>query len=156
MALPDLAGLTDVFTIGGTKNGALFGEAIVFRRKQPAFRYMLKQRGALLAKGWLLGVQFRELLRDGLYWDLARHANDMAALLRYGLADRGCPFWTDSRSNQLFPILPNSLLTVLAKDYSFSTDHAVDETRSCIRLVTSWATPQQAVEKFLQALPDRI
>lgn len=158
LTLQDLAGLCDVFTIGGTKNGALFGEALVLTREdvKPYFRWYMKQRGAMLAKGRLLGIQFKELLRDDLYFDLARHANTLAARLRQGLLDRGYFFPVDSPSNQQFPVLPNAAIRRLQADgFAFELDHAVDETHTCIRLVTSWATPDRAVEEFLNDLPAR-
>lgn len=152
----DLASLCDIFTIGGTKNGALFGEAVVLVRDdcKPNFRWYMKQRGAILAKGRLLGIQFRELLRDGLYYDLSQHANSMAARLRQGLLEKGYSFPVDSPSNQQFPVLPNETVSLLqAAGYEFEIDHAVDDAHTCIRLVTSWATPELAVDSFLRDLP---
>lgn len=148
----DLAELTDAFYIGGTKNGALFGEAVVLRHPaaRENFRYYIKQHGAMLAKGWLLGLQFRELLRDDLYLELARHANAMAARMKDALLQRGVPFWADSPTNQLFPILPDPAIRTLEQNYAFNVDHRVDASHSCIRLVTSWATPEKAVDSFLQ------
>jgi len=157
LTLPDLAVLCDAFTIGGTKNGALFGEALVLTREdiKPYFRWYMKQRGAILAKGRLLGIQFRELLRDDLYFDLARHANTLAARLRQGILDKGYSFPVDSPSNQQFPVLPNAVIRSLQSDgYEFELDHAVDGSHTRIRLVTSWATPETAVEDFLQSLPE--
>ena len=156
LTLSDLAALCDVFTIGGTKNGALFGEALVLIRDdiKPNFRWYMKQRGAILAKGRLLGIQFLELLRDGLYFDLSRHANTQAARLRQGLLNKGYSFPVDSQSNQQFPILPNEVVSRLkASGYEFEIDHAVDDSHTCIRLVTSWATPEMAVDSFLNDLP---
>jgi threonine aldolase len=155
LTLADLAALCDVFTIGGTKNGALFGEALVFRSRDlsPCFRWYMKQRGAMLAKGRLLGIQFRELLRDGLYFDLARHANAMAARLRDGMLAKGYPFPLDSRTNQLFPVLPNAVVEEMSRNYAFEIDRAVDSTHTSVRFVTSWATPESAVDGFLRDLP---
>lgn len=156
LTLADIAALTDAFYIGGTKNGALFGEAIVLVNDEAKshFRWYIKQRGAMLAKGWLLGLQFRELLKDELYFDLARHANTLAAKMREGILERGYPFHVDSRSNQLFPILPNPLMGRLQDmGYGFEIDHAVDAEHTCVRFVTSWATPASAVEAFLRDLP---
>ena len=153
MALPDYAALTDVFYIGGTKNGALFGEALVFARPRPDFRWHLKQRGAMLAKGRLLGVQFQALLEDGTYLESARRANALALRLREGLAALGFPLPVESPSNQQFPVLPNETVTALQDmGYEFEVDHAVDGGHTMIRLVTSWATPEQAVEDFLRDL----
>jgi threonine aldolase len=153
LTLPDLAELTDAFYIGGTKNGALFGEALVLKKHNEHFRWHMKQRGAVLAKGRLLGVQFQALLENGLYFDLARHANEMAFRLRRGVAALGYPFPVESPSNQQFPVLPNDVVDRLrAMGYEFETDRAVDESHTSIRLVTSWATPEHAVDEFLRDL----
>ena len=153
LTLPDLAALTDGFTIGGTKNGALFGEALVLTHPLPHYRWHMKQRGAVLAKGRLLGVQFQTLLEDGLYFDLARHANRLALRLRDGIAALGYPFPVDSPSNQQFPVLPNAAVKKLQElGYEFEIDHLVDDGHTCIRLVTSWATPESATESFLRDL----
>mgnify|MGYP000351444209 CR=1 FL=1 len=153
LTLPDLAALTHAFTIGGTKNGALFGEALVLTRPMPHFRWHMKQRGAVLAKGRLLGIQFQALLEDGLYFDLARHANQLALRLRDGIAALGYPFPVDSPSNQQFPVLPNAAVQKLQElGYEFEIDHVVDADHTCIRLVTSWATPESAMESFLRDL----
>lgn len=155
LTLPDLAALTDVFYIGGTKNGALFGEALVVNGSVPRdhFRWFMKQRGAMLAKGRLLGVQFQALLEDGLYFDMARHANDTAFRLRDGIIALGYPFPVPSPSNQQFPVLPNTVMDQLREmGYEFEVDAPVDDTHTRIRLVTSWSTPEAAVEKFLADL----
>ena len=153
LTLPDLAALTDAFTIGGTKNGALFGEALILARPHDHFRWHMKQRGAVLAKGRLLGIQFEALLKDGLYFDLARHANALAVRLRDGMAALGVPFPVPPPSNQQFPVLPNGAVAALeAKGYGFEADHAVDEEHTCVRFVTSWATPPEAVEQLLADL----
>lgn len=153
LTLPDLAALTDAFTIGGTKNGALFGEALILAKPHQHFRWYMKQRGGVLAKGRLLGIQFETLLKDGLYFDLARHANAMAIRLRDGMAALEIPFPVPSPSNQQFPVLPNGVIAALeAKGYQFETDHPVDEAHTCVRFVTSWATPESAVEELLRDL----
>ena len=155
LTLPELAALTDVFYIGGTKNGALFGEALVVNGSVPRdhFRWFMKQRGAMLAKGRLLGVQFQALLEDGLYFDMARHANDTAFRLRDGIIALGYPFPVPSPSNQQFPVLPNTVMDQLREmGYEFEVDAPVDDTHTRIRLVTSWSTPEAAVEKFLADL----
>ena len=152
-ALPDLAALTDAFYIGGTKNGALFGEALVFARPREDFRWHMKRRGAMFAKGRLLGLQFQALLEDGTYLNAARHANELALRLRQGIAALGFPLPVDSPSNQQFPVLPNETVARLQEmGYEFEVDHAVDAAHTHIRLVTSWATPEQAVEDFLRDL----
>ena len=154
LTLSDLARLTDIFYIGGTKNGALFGEAIVINNPalQTDFRYHLKQRGALFAKGRFLGIQFLALFRDNLYFDLARHANRLAAKLAGGLADQGFRFLTAPASNQIFPILPDALIAELQKQYGFYTWARVDADHSAVRLVTSWATLDDKVDEFLEAV----
>lgn len=155
LTLPDLAALTDAFYIGGTKNGVLFGEALVMRAPNEHFRWHMKQRGAVLAKGRLLGVQFQALLEDGLYLDLARHANEMAFRLRDGVAALGYSFPVASPSNQQFPVLPNSVVkALLDKGYEFEIDRAVDADHTCVRFVTSWATPESAIDAFLKDLAD--
>ena len=153
LTLADVAALTDAFYIGGTKNGILFGEALVLSKPHPHFRWHMKQRGAVLAKGRLLGVQFRALLQDGLFFDIARHANAQAQRLAEGMEALGIPFSTPPVSNQLFVILQNETVARLQElGYEFETDHEVDPAHTCIRLVTSWATPDQAVEDFLRDL----
>jgi threonine aldolase len=152
LALGDLPDLVDAFYIGGTKNGALLGEALVISRDclKEDFRYHIKQRGGMLAKGRLLGIQFLELFRDHLFFDLATHANRMAEMLRGELRNAHLKFLTESPSNQLFPILPNSVITELAQKYSFHIWEAVDSDNSSIRLVTSWATKEDEVTAFIE------
>lgn len=154
ITLRDLATLTDGFYIGGTKNGALLGEALVIcnTHLQEDFRFHMKQKGALLAKGKILSIQFLELFKDDLYFELARHANHMATLLRNAFANAGYSFLTDSPSNQIFPILPNTIITELEKNYSFYIWSKIDDQYSSIRLVTSWATQEDAVRKFIADL----
>ena len=112
----------------------------------------MKQKGALLAKGRLLGIQFLELFRDDLYFDLAKHANAMAGRLRSEISRLGYPFLTYSSSNQIFPILPNWLIANLQEKYSFYVWSKVDAHNSAIRLVTSWATKENAVSAFIDDL----
>lgn len=152
--LPAMADLSDAFYIGGTKNGALIGEALVISTSslKEDFRFHLKQRGAMLAKGRLLGIQFAELFRNGLYFDLARHANGMADRLREAIGDAGYPFLVDSPSNQLFPIFPDRLIGKLQEDFDFHVWSKMDHEHSSIRLVTSWATREESVEAFIGKL----
>lgn len=152
VTLADLATLSDAFTIGGTKMGALFGEAIVIN--DPAlntdFRYLIKQHGAMLAKGRLLGLQFATLFdSDALYFSLARHANAMAERLRAGLAARNVPFLVDTPTNQLFPILPQQALQAVAEQFGYSFWQQVGESRDAVRFCTSWATPEAQVDALL-------
>ncbi|HWR60589.1 MAG TPA: aminotransferase class I/II-fold pyridoxal phosphate-dependent enzyme [Clostridia bacterium] len=154
LGLPDLGRLCDAFYIGGTKNGALLGEALVICNDslKEDFRFHMKQKGALMAKGRILGIQFLELFRDELYFDLARHANRLADILREGITSMGYSFLTDSPSNQIFPILPDKLIRELEKKYSFYVWSRYDEESSSLRLVTSWATMEEAVLEFLEDL----
>ncbi len=154
VTLPDIARLVDAFYIGGTKNGALLGEAIVLVQPeiQLNFRYHLKQRGALLAKGRILGVQFLELFTNELFFQLATQANTMAGLLRLGIADLGYTFLTESTTNQIFPILPNTVLEKLQPDYGYYVWEKQGTDKAAIRLVTSWATKEEAVQSFLTDL----
>lgn len=154
LTLEDIAELTDVFSIGGTKNGALFGEAIVITHPdlKNGFNYHLKQRGALLAKGRALGVQFLELFRDNLIFELAAYANARALEMVPEFEKLGYSFLVPPCSNQLFPILPKSIISELEKKYLFHTWQSIDEQYAAIRLVTSWATPSTACEQFLEDL----
>ena len=154
LTLPDLAALTDAFYIGGTKNGALMGEAMVLTNPdlQPHFFRAMKQRGAVLAKGFLLGVQFEALLEDGLYWDLARHSNAMAGRLRAGLEERGVDFLVDSPTNQLFPIFAKEQLPRLEELCGFEKWEDVDGEHTAVRFVTSFATRPEEVDGLLEAL----
>lgn len=152
--LPELGALCDAFTIGGTKNGALMGEALVLTNDalKPDFRYNLKQRGGMLAKGWLLGLQFEVLMQDDLYCQLAGHANREALRLRDGIAALGFGFASASGSNQQFPILPDAVVAALQPDFGFNVMGKPDAGHTEIRLVTSWATPASHVDAFLAAL----
>ncbi|MFV0517221.1 MAG: threonine aldolase family protein [Aminipila sp.] len=154
LTIEDIAELTDAFYIGATKNGALFGEALVI--SNPAlksdFRWILKQSGSMLAKGRLLGVQFEALFKDNLYFDMGKHANDMALLLRDGIRAKGYKFISESPSNQIFPIFPNELVEKLEKEVSFERECPVGDSEYCIRFVTSWATPKEDIEKLLEMI----
>ena len=154
LTLPDIASLVDAFYIGGTKNGALFGEALVICKEElkEDFRYHIKQRGGLLAKGRLLGIQFEEFFQGNLYFELAAHANRMADHLNDCFLDLGCKFLTHSPSNQIFPILPNSIIEKLEEDYSFYRWKKIDNKSSAIRLVTSWTTDEKEVLMFIEKL----
>lgn len=152
VTLADVARCCDVFYIGGTKVGALFGEAVVI--SNPAlksdFRYCIKQHGGMLAKGRLLGVQFLELFKDGLYYEVSKHAIDMAILLKDGLTKKGYPFFKDSTTNQQFIIVEDTKLEEITKKYGVTYQERYDETRSVIRLCTSWATKEENVKEFLE------
>ena len=154
LSLEDVSKLTDMFYIGGTKNGALLGEAIVVNNPelQKEFRYHIKQRGGLLAKARIMGIQFRELFRDDLFFDLAKHANNMANLLASGIKDSGHELQNEPQSNMIMPILPRALIEKLNQKYGFYTWTPIDEERAAVRLVTSWATSEEVVEAFTSEL----
>ncbi|EKQ51239.1 MULTISPECIES: low specificity L-threonine aldolase [unclassified Clostridium] len=154
LSLEDIANLVDAFYIGGTKNGALFGEALIICNDalKEDFRYYIKQKGGLLAKGRLLGIQFKELFKDDLYFDLAKHANRMAIMLKDALKEKGYEFLTDSCTNQQFPILPNDAIKKLNEKYSFYIEKIINGNNSAIRLVTSWATKEENVLEFIEDL----
>ncbi len=149
--LPFLASVCDAFTIGGTKQGLLFGEALVITGDalKKDFRYMIKRGGGMLAKGRLLGVQFEEMLKDGLYMTLSRHAIELALRLKEALVSLNVPFLVDSPTNQQFPILPDAALDVLREKYGFSTIQRVDERRTAVRFCTSWATRAEDVDELI-------
>lgn len=150
----DLGRLCDAFYIGSTKNGAIFGEAVCIMNPalKPDFRYILKQHGGMLAKGWLLGVQFEQLMRSGLYEELGEHSTRMAQQLAEGLKGLGVEFLFESPSNQIFPILPDEVLAKLEGAFHWEVNATLEGGRSCIRLVCSWATQQAAVTAFLLAV----
>ena len=154
LALPDIARLCDVFYIGGTKVGALFGEAVVFSNPELSrdFRYLIKQRGGMLAKGRLLGVQFSALLEDGLYFEIAKKANGLADRIRETLDSLGYGYLVPGVTNQIFPILPDVLLEKLSEEFSFSEQARVDERHRAVRFCTSWATTDENVTALCQAL----
>ncbi len=156
MTLEDVAAFTDVFYIGGTKNGALLGEALVICKNElkEDFRYLMKQRGAMLAKGFVIGIQFEALFEDRLFFDLGHHANRMAEKIAKALTDLGYRFFTPVCSNQLFPILPDSLLEHLSSEFGFLIQERLEGGNSVIRLVTSWATTEQSVDTLLQAMKE--
>ena len=152
--LSELASLADVFTIGGTKVGALFGEAIVITNPfiDRDFRYTIKQRGGMLAKGRLLGIQFDTLFTDHLYFEISKHAMKLAVKIRAALQEAGYEFYAKSPTNQLFPILKNEELTALSDKYSFSVWTKVNEDRTAIRICTSWATSEEHVDALIRDL----
>lgn len=148
VSLADLARLSDVFYIGGTKVGAMFGEAVVISNMHLAkdFRYAIKQRGAMLAKGWLLGVQFDALMTDNLYFDISKHANNLADRIRETLCSCGYPALVQTTTNQIFPILSDTQLEVLGKEFTFAEMGRIDDTHRAVRFCTSWATDVAAVD----------
>lgn len=154
VTLPDIARLCDVFYIGGTKVGALFGEAVVITNPdlKADFRYCIKQKGGMLAKGRLLGVQFLELFRDGLYFEISEHAIQMAMLLKEGLKEKGYEFFMDSVTNQQFVIVTDEKLARIREKYGVTYQQRYDEKHSVIRLCTSWATKEENVRAFLSEM----
>jgi threonine aldolase len=149
-----LASMVDVFYVGGTKNGALIGEAIVIVNPdlKDHFRYNLRQRGGLLAKGRAVSLQFLELFRDDLYFEIAGHANELARQMAAGIRECGYQIFVEAPTNQVFPIFPNTLIERLQKDYGFHVWEKFDVQNSVVRLVTSWATEEQSVLEFLTTL----
>lgn len=152
VTLPLIAACCHAFYIGGTKVGALCGEAVVFpRRRTPKhFLTTIKQHGALLAKGRLLGIQFDTLFTDGLYQKLGRHAVETAELLKKGLRECGCSFYLESPTNQQFIVLPDDVLDRLKKHVVYSFWEKPDEDHTVIRLATSWATREEDVLQLIQ------
>jgi threonine aldolase len=154
VTVADIARLCDVFYIGGTKVGALFGEAVCINHPalKEDFRYLIKQHGGMLAKGRLLGVQFDALMTDNLYFNVAKHANKLADRIRNTLNELQVPYLVPGITNQIFPILPDTVLQELAKEISFTEMGRVDEHHRAIRFCTSWATTSENVEKLCAEL----
>lgn len=153
VTLPDLARLCDVFYIGGTKVGALFGEAVVILNKDIKMsRGLIKNRGALLAKGWLLGVQFDTLFTDNLYVEIAKNGVDQAMRLRKAIEEKGYPIYLESTTNQQFVVLEDSKAAELAKCMGFNVIEKTDANHSVVRFVTSWATTDEQVDALISCL----
>ena len=154
VTIQDIAALADVFYLGGTKQGALFGEAVVIVNDhlKKDFRYFIKQNGGMLAKGRLLGIQFLTLFEDGLYFELSRHAVSQAMRIRDAFRAAGYAFLVDSPSNQQFPILDNQTLEKLSENFRFSVWKKIDGTHTAVRFCTSWATRPEAVDALIEAI----
>ncbi len=154
ITLPELAAMADVFYVGGTKQGALFGEALVITNAayQKDFRYNLKQNGGMLAKGRLLGIQFETLFTNNLYFEIARHAVDEALRINKTLKQKGYALFMESPTNQQFPILTNQKYEQLGKDFLFDFWGRLDDDHVVVRICTSWATKSENVDKLLAAL----
>lgn len=152
--LADIAAAADIFTIGGTKCGALFGEAAIITNPalEPHYRSSLKQNGAMLAKGWLLGLQFATLFADNLYVTLGRDAVALALRIREGLRETGLSLWAESPTNQQFVVLNEAQMAALGEKYTFEVWASV-EGGTVVRLCTSWATTPADVETLLCDLP---
>ncbi|MBQ8014816.1 MAG: low specificity L-threonine aldolase [Clostridia bacterium] len=154
MSLSDVAANCDAFYIGGTKVGALFGEALIINNEslKKDFRYIIKQQGGLLAKGRLLGIQFEALFEDGLYFEISAHAIKAARKIKEIFVSHGCEFLSDSSTNQQFPILENEEIEKLSKDFSFEYWCAIDEHKSAVRFCSSWATTNENIETLKRAV----
>ena len=152
--LPTLARLADVFYIGGTKVGALFGEAVVITTEKAKrdFRYSIKRHGGMLAKGRLLGIQFETLFTDGLYFDIARHASEEAMRIKDALQQKGIQFLVDSPTNQQFPILTPEQYERLSANFLLSYWKKMDNGNIAVRICTSWATKTEAVDALLEEI----
>ena len=152
LTMEDITRNCDVFYIGGTKVGALFGEAVVITNNalKQDFRYIIKQKGAMLAKGRLLGIQFLELFKDGLYFEISEHAIRMAELLKDGLSNLGYEFYANSPTNQQFVIVSDEKLKELDAKYSYEYQMRYDEKNSVVRFCTSWATKEENVRQLIE------
>lgn len=154
VTLADIARLCDVFYIGGTKVGALFGEAVVIANSAIGedFRYLIKQHGGMLAKGRLLGVQFGALFENDLYFSISRHAVKLADQIRNALDEIGAEYLVPGITNQIFPILSDDFLAELGKEFVFTEMGRVDESHRAIRFCTSWASTQENVDSLCAAI----
>lgn len=150
----DYGALCDAFTVGGTKNGLLFGEALVIVNPalQSGFRRCMKQQGAILAKGRLLGVQFEAFLEGGLFLEIGRKEAAQAMRLREAFLSKGFPLFVDSATNQQFPILPDGAVEALERDYSFEVWEKVDEGHTAVRFCTSWSTSDRDVDALIASI----
>ena len=154
LTIPEIARLCDVFYIGGTKVGALFGEAVVIMNPalKKDFRFIMKQRGGRMAKGRLLGIQFDSLFTDDLYFKISRHADEMAYQIRDIFVSAGYPLLFDSPTNQQYPIMPDDELAELGKNFGYEYWERVDKTHSGVRFCASWATTQEHVDALRAAV----
>ena len=154
--LAELAELCDVFYIGGTKHGALFGEAVVITNEalKRDFRYMIKQRGGMFAKGRLLGLQFDELFSGGLYYRVGKRETLLAQKLRRAFEQKGIELYYDSPTNQIFPILSARQLAALSEKYSFSVQKRLPGGGCVVRFCTSWASRDEDVDKLISDIKE--
>jgi len=157
ITLNDLTRYTSAFSIGGTKLGALFGETVVLNDPslKTDFRYHIKQRGGMFAKGRLLGIQFETLFTDGLYYEIARHAVTQARRISEGFRSRGYELFVDSPTNQVFVVLPKTVIEQISKSFGYAFWQAYDEENAVVRFCTSWATPPQMVDALLDGIPKK-
>jgi len=154
MTMADIAEMTDCFYIGGTKNGAMLGEALVITNPElkTDFRHLYKQRGAMMAKGWIMGIQFDTLFTDGLFYKLAKHENEVAAYIAKELNAMGVRFLADSPTNQIFPILNKAVAEKLEQNFRFAVWAPISEDEVAVRFVTSWATPMEQAQALVAAV----
>ncbi len=154
VSLADLCALSDVFYIGGTKCGAMFGEAIVIRNDslKKGFRNMIKQSGAMLAKGWILGIQFETLFRDGLYFEIGKMAVDYALKIKKAFNDKGIDSYIDSSTNQQFVTVTKEQAEMLARDFIYENEDELEDGRKVIRFCTSWATKEEDAQALIKAV----
>lgn len=154
LSLKEVAENTDCFYFGGTKNGVMIGEAIVLNNPAffEGFAYQLKQRGGMLAKGRLLGIQFLTLLEDDLYLELATYANTQALEIKRAFLNKGFPMLSGTFTNQIFPILPQKAIEKLSESFDFYIWKKIDEKHSAIRIITSWATPKEVTQDFINTI----
>ena len=154
LTLPQLTQLIDVFYIGGTKVGALFGEAVVITNEalKKDFRFSIKHHGGMLAKGRLLGLQFATLFTDNLYFDIAQHAIDEAMRIKSALQAKGISFLIDSPTNQQFPIFTNAQIDTLSQHFMLSLWQHIDENHTAMRICTSWATKPENTDALIRTI----
>ena len=152
MTLRDFAELADVFYIGGTKCGAMFGEALVIvnRQLQPGFRSYMKQNGAVMAKGWLMGIQFCALLQDGLYFEITKKADEAAVRIREAFRQKKIPLYVESPTNQQFVLLTDAQKAILEQKYIFEFMDKTSENMNCVRFCTGWSTTAEEVEQLIE------
>lgn len=152
--LKSICDYSDAFFIGGTKNGALLGEALVIKREvlKSDFRYLIKQKGGLLAKGRVLGIQFETLFTDDLLLELGRYANRLASKMQSAFIDKGYDVLTVSQTNQIFPVIDTQTLEKLQEHFEFYVWQSLDDKKQAIRLVTSWATDESQVDRLISLL----
>ncbi len=156
LSMSKIAELVDVFYIGGTKVGALFGEAVVIINDElkTDFRYVQKQKGGMLAKGRLLGIQFDTLFSDNLYVDIAKNAIDRVVQLKNFFEQKGIEFFHKPETNQLFPILPLKVVNGLKSHFSFSIIEPFGKDKMVVRFCTSWATPKENIDKLIKKIDE--
>ena len=156
ITLADYARLADVFYIGGTKVGAMFGEAVVISNPSIAedFRYLMKQRGGMLAKGWLLGLQFQALFENDLYYKISAHADKLADKIRSTFAELGYELFLPGTTNQIFVTLPNAMLEQIGKEFTFAHWEKADDAHTTVRFCTSWATTEENTEALCRKLKE--